>query len=916
MAGVERALASGLSEPFHQPLLATAEFSEPPLWEGDGRSVSAPGYYWGAVVTELLAAPASRPGVDRSAMASEFVSVAGRIIRSLRPWHNAGGLELRYVWGDPPGRLRVLLVGRALGSTLASAHAWARQMLDTVIREFPSDFSFGELTGPISEDIRAWMEIERAEEIRSPGPFVPPALVSYYYLVHPFAGDALAWGQLPSFLVQAPGAGFLSIALIPTVVTENERSAVDHITTLARHLSEPQSGYDYFGNQTMTPADAAAHDVLAAWLRFNSRDGVLVRMGVAGEKAELPHIAAGVASILTQQSPDRSIDLPNSFKLVDGIGEFEAWQTATLGVVLPRGTHAAWSLPEHEAPISVERMPYFFTEEEAARLFALPVPDDAGVPGIPAARRAAGLRESVGGAAAGPHLRLGVALHHGREGHPVSLSLAALNRHVLVVGSPGSGKTSTVMSTLVQLWRDHSVPFLVVESVLSEYRTLLEASGMEDLRVITLGNERLGPFRLNPLAPPPGVRCELHRGAVLASLKLALPLTPPLPQLLAKALSRTYLDAGWDDDTVLEDGIAPPTLRDLLRSFTQIFDQLGYVGEARNIGVAFKVRLESLLEGSRGKVLDTVSSVDFEAMLERPLVIEFNEIIDADERAVLAAFILDRVRSSAKRRGSSGGVLKHVTVIEEAHRLLARADSGRADSESGDRARADSVKAFCDAIAELRSLGEGFVLSSQSPSRLADAAVANTGTRIVHRMESATDRAMMLDDVDADERTRAAAASLAVGEAVLRSPERDEAELVRVEPDPAVDSGRLVSDDAVRLAMRAHRELVSGLLPYRLCSESVCATGCSSRVRGLGRSIADDVGPAAGAVWADALAHRRSAAGEVIALLAGRTADEQTVYCAAVHLSLAGEAFRLPVHGDHRATLEGIVREAVTHGTR
>ena len=38
-------------------------------------------------------------------------------------------------------------------------------------------------------------------------------------------------------------------------------------------------------------------------------------------------------------------------------------------------------------------------------------------------------------------------------------------------------------------------------------------------------------------------------------------------------------------------------------------------------------------------------------------------------------------------------------------------------------------------------------MSSQSPSALAEAAVANTGTRIIHRLESSADREIVLPDV-------------------------------------------------------------------------------------------------------------------------------------------------------------------------
>ncbi|MGY1774079.1 ATP-binding protein, partial [Blastococcus sp. SYSU D00813] len=885
----------------------------PPFLVGDGRFGEAPKHSGGAGVAELPAAPGLPDGEDVPTSARAHRQLAGRIVRSLQPWTNAGSLELRYVWGAPPGRLRVLVVARAAGRSMDSARQWATHMLQAVADQFPPGYEFGPLTDALPTDITAWAEVQRVEEVRAPGPFVPPGLADYYYLVHPLAGDGSAWPTLPAVLSRASSPGFLSIALVPTVLTDLERQAVDHVVTLTRHLAEPQQGYDFFGNATSTPADGAARDVLAVWQRFTGSQGFLARIGVASTADDVRRIASQVGAVLTESTDAAAGDLPARFALVTDVDHFEAWQTTTMGLVFPRGRHEVWSLPPQQAPVPLERMPHFFSEEEAGGLLVLPVPDRSGVPGLVRSRRASTHRATVPHGAAGDDgVNLGSAVHLGSPGGTVTLPLRAINRHALVVGAPGSGKTSTVLHLLLQLWRDHRIPFLVIESVLTEYRSLLDHPDMRGLRVLTLGNESIAPLRLNPLAPPPGVRCEVHMGAVMAALKLALPLPPPIPQILAQALTRTYTAAGWDDDSVLEDGLTPPTLRDLLRTFTEVFDGIGYQGEARNIGLAFQVRLQSLLQGGRGKMLDTVSSVDFDELLSGPVVVELNDIADADERAVLSAFVLERVRASAKARGSSGGRLRHVTVLEEAHRLLGRAGQHSGDAASGDQARADSVRAFCEAIAELRSLGEGFVLSTQSPSALAEVAVANTGTRILHRMESSADRNTMLDDLDADETLRRAAASLAVGEAVVRWPALDEPELVQVRPDPSLDSGRRVDDRAVREAMSAHRAEVARLLPYQLCSSAVCTSGCQATTRRTAGQTADLLGADVGARWRRTAEAGLSALPELAASLARHSAgDVALAYCTAVHLSSRGHGFPHVPGADHRPLLARAIRDAV-----
>ena len=60
-----------------------------------------------------------------------------------------------------------------------------------------------------------------------------------------------------------------------------------------------------------------------------------------------------------------------------------------------------------------------------------------------------------------------------------------------------------------------------------------------------LGRDDVAPLRLNPLAPPPGVRRETHAGSLLASFKAALPLVAPQPQLLEQAIASTRDPLGF-----------------------------------------------------------------------------------------------------------------------------------------------------------------------------------------------------------------------------------------------------------------------------------------------------------------------------------------------------------------------------------
>ncbi|MGH3404114.1 MAG: helicase HerA domain-containing protein [Streptosporangiaceae bacterium] len=821
-------------------------------------------------------------------------------------------LELRYVAVPGAGgraRIRMLVTAKTLGRFPVIAEA----AVEAACAALPRGFEWGASQADARTDDPTRnltvIELRRHEEVTIPQwDYVP---TDFYYTINDEPGDGSGWSRFWSVLSQVGRPASVSLLFRGTELDWDERNALAGITSDLQVVAFPHTDFDVLGQQVNYPADTNAALALESWTQriVKLQRPVLARLAVrANAETGIP-VAAALATAVAASS-DAAVSHPMYVEAPRS--ERDARQAAygfdTLEI-LPWGGHPIWEADE--APHVLRRLPYLFGVGEAAGLAVLPVPDAQGVPGFARARyadvrRSATMDDEPDEAG----LRLGRILHHGQPAGQLVLPLAAVNRHVLVVGAPGSGKTTSVLTLLAELWRSYRVPFLVIEPTKTEYRTLFATPGLDELQVFCLGRDDISPLRLNPLAPPPGVRCEVHANSVMAALKMALPLPPPLPQLLEEALERTYQVSGWTDSTTIGDGIAPPTLRQLLDSFDAVFEQQGYIGEARNIASAVRVRLRSLLRGSRGKMLDTVESADFADLMTRPVVVELDDIADADDKAVLSAFLLDRIRAAARARGSTGGRLVHVTVIEEAHRLLARASSAARISADGDDARAEAVRAFCEAIAELRALGEGFVLSSQSPSALAEAAVANTGTRILHRLESFADRESVLNDLGAGPLDREVSARLNQGEALIRWPDRDEAELIRVTATPGIDSSRRVSGDDVGRRMLERARVIRSLLPYPLCTRTVCSAGCEPSVRAEGSRVAAGVRPAAREVWHESNGMVR-ALGPIASMLVRQTRGEhQIAYCAAAHLAAANDAFNVPRRVDIRPQLATAIKEA------
>src|SRR5689334_7493547 len=149
-------------------------------------------------------------------------------------------------------------------------------------------------------------------------------------------------------------------------------------------------------------------------------------------------------------------------------------------------------------------------------------------------------------------LPLGNIQQNGKDtANTYNISLDALTKHAVVIGVTGSGKTTTVMNLLDQVV-DARKPFLVIEPAKTEYRSLHRIiSQKTPLRIYTLGNEMIAPFRLNPFEfetddEPGSVSLLSHIDSLKAVFNAAFPLYAPMPQVLETALHEIYEDKGWD----------------------------------------------------------------------------------------------------------------------------------------------------------------------------------------------------------------------------------------------------------------------------------------------------------------------------------------------------------------------------------
>ena len=351
-----------------------------------------------------------------------------------------------------------------------------------------------------------------------------------------------------------------------------------------------------------------------------------------------------------------------------------------------------------------------------------------------------------------PGIELGEVLDRNlRPAGPLMLPRGSLNRHVFVCGATGGGKSQTVRSLLEAATAD-GIPWLVVEPAKAEYR--LMAARLPDVEVIRIrpGEPDAIAAGLNPLEPavdesgarfPLQTHADLVRALFIASFRSE----EPFPQVLSAALGRVYADSGWDLalGEPRQQNAAYPTLTALQRAAEQVVAEIGYSQRVTDDVLGFiRVRLASLRQGTTGRFLEGGHPLDFGALLARNVVLEIEDVGDDADKAFLMGTVLIRLAEhlrlthrTAPARSGTRGQLRHLTVVEEAHRLLRRA--GPADAPGGGTA-GHAVEMFAGLLAEIRAYGEGLIIAEQIPALLVPDVIKNTAIKIVHRLPAADDR--------------------------------------------------------------------------------------------------------------------------------------------------------------------------------
>lgn len=683
---------------------------------------------------EALASPHLSGGTERERLA-EVLDRHVRLVTGLGHWRGVG-FALRYLWEPDRNEILMSVVARvplAYPTRTERAEQVAKQ-LSAILGslDVPTEAVVGQdnILGclmPIRHP--AIVEVRQHEDVVS-------MRLSPAYIVYPFHPQATTLLRTFQSLVNEPTRCLISLYLQPTALYPPEQQEFADVARAAATMASiPFKGFTMQGNLT----DPMAQHVARLYEEYAQRltDPYLTLIQVASDQAATTmSIAQSLGAEVSRR--ERRIEgqessfTPAEFDVVvpRDDGEMAAAEASLARVVLYPWGNQMVSPPK-------ARLRYLADARVASAVFRFPVGMRGGIPGIKSRQNAPSFEVGARTTVAKPG---DIVLGQHADGRGVAtVTLDYLTHHTLVAGTIGYGKTTTCMNLLAQAW-ERGVPFLVIEPAKVEYRVLLRSPFGADVRVFTLGDETVSPFRLNPLEIMPGVKVESHISLIAACFQAALPQFGPLPSLIEEALHRVYDAHGWDtsDKGRAGENRLMPTLGELYAEIVYVIDQRGYSGETLdNVRAAASGRIGSLLKGSKGHMLNTRRSISIDELMTKPTVLEL-ESLNKEEQALVTLFLLTMLREYCRTTRKTPG-LHHLTLIEEAHRLIS-ATEHVADRETSADTRAEAAQMVSDLLSEVRALGEGVIVADQIPVRLVQDTLKNTNIKIIHRLPGKGDR--------------------------------------------------------------------------------------------------------------------------------------------------------------------------------
>lgn len=470
------------------------------------------------------------------------------------------------------------------------------------------------------------------------------------------------------------------------------------------------------------------------------------------------------------------------------------------------------------------------TVKEASQFFSLPNYDEIVTAGLPKRYEEESVREFSEETWNGD-IEIGEIIK-GMKKRTLKLYLEDFTRHMFISGMPGTGKTTFAIGILDKLWKESRIPFLVIEPVKNEYRSMIAA--IPELQVFTPGKSNLSVFSFNPFIPPENVRLESYKTVLKTVFQAAVTTSDPLDSILSMTVDNCYKKYGWADSDIMSNDKKTFNMREFIDCFIKTFEDIGYRGEAANIGKAGLVRLKGVQS-----LFDSNNAMSIRDLLERPTVIELAAVENKEQKALITVLVLLSMMVYVNANYPGDGILKNVLLLEEAHVLLSEEPIAAVRDTIPGTLVKESVKRL---LAEIRSYGVGMIIADQFPRKIEPEIIAMTDCKVVFRQVEKASRQIMADCMNLGEMQMRSLVELKAGEAIFFYNKLMEPEKLVVEDYRKTHSIKVTVSDQELEERLVLIKKDSMQYPYEECKIFIdCINNCYRNRRAEAEELAQNV---------------------------------------------------------------------------
>lgn len=631
----------------------------------------------------------------------------------------------------------------------------------------------------------------------------------------------------------------VSFQLFPDVFMNNERYTINEIA----------SEMGMIANGTMINRqlyrDSLATEPLKVFSYYSQRfDSPVFRYNVLvyGERGTCANIATKVMSLL--QSGDKKV-ASSDFNCIDLSSEKidldKQWMFYPYNINIKLIYQYRDKSVFSTIPLAgkIPRLPYLVSLEEASSFFRLPIHDGkmASIKSNQFNKTSEHFSEEV---VSDDNIQIGRLAAEDQSHVTIGCSPKSFTKHALIVGTPGSGKTTFSINLLLQ-FAQKGVPFLAIEPTKTEYRSLIDI--IPNMRIFTPGKNSVSPYIINPFIPPRGIRIEQYVPSLASAFKAAFSMPSPLDMFFLKAIRTCYMRYGWKDYSKFGDeDVKIFGIHEFIIVFKELIGNTNYSKEVRgNLESAGLLRLNNLIE-QNSNIYDNINTVPIEDLLTAPTVLELNSVDNAEQKSLIIALLLISICLYTKNNQSGDGNLKNVLLIDEAHVLLGGNNPKNLQDGAPD-SQATTIKAIQDMIAEIRSYGTSIIIADQSPTKVSREVIANTDIKVAFRLVQASEKELIADSTNMSMDEKNALSRLKPGEAFVYYSKLELPQMIITEDVREKSGIRLsVSDEYIVSRSTYWKDNKMILVPYKECELcKSCQKNCDFKIRSDAEYISDVV---------------------------------------------------------------------------